>query len=149
MINLRIDKNGYKAKPNGYEIAKISNRLSDITAKEIPFNEFCSLIGEQGYSFCVSDLKDDILKLKKYSKVQILFKELKNGKDKYILTEFCDDYINYKTITKKNISTNVNAFMKATAIAFAISLYFSPVAGALYSITVGRIIALATPCGVS
>lgn len=55
MINLRIDKTGYKAKPNGYEIAKISNRLSDMTTKEIPFEEFSSLVGEQGHSFCVSD----------------------------------------------------------------------------------------------
>lgn len=55
MINLRIDRLCYKVKPNSYEIAKISNRLSDMIAKEIPFNEFCSLIGEQGHSFCVSD----------------------------------------------------------------------------------------------
>ena len=36
-----------------------------------------------------------------------------------------------------------------TPIAFAISRYFSPVASALYSITVGSIIAFAIPCGVS
>ena len=37
----------------------------------------------------------------------------------------------------------------STPIALAISRYFSPVASALYSITVGRIMAFATPWGVS
>ena len=37
----------------------------------------------------------------------------------------------------------------STPIARAISRYLPPVASALYSITVGRIIAFATPCGVS
>ena len=38
---------------------------------------------------------------------------------------------------------------KAPASKFTEHLYFSPVAGALYSITVGRMIAFATPWGVS
>lgn len=63
----------------------------------------------------VTVLKEDILKLKKYPKVKKLFDNIKTQKDKYILTESCDDYISYKTITKKNISSNVNAFIKATA----------------------------------
>ena len=37
----------------------------------------------------------------------------------------------------------------ATPMARAISRYFSPVQSALYSITIGSIIAQATPCGVS
>ena len=57
MINLRIDKVGYGAKPKALEIAKISNRLSETEAKSIEFTEFCSLAGEQGHSFCVSDLQ--------------------------------------------------------------------------------------------
>jgi len=55
MLNLRIDKFGYKAKPNSYEIGKISNRLSKSVTKEVAFDEFCMLVGEQGHSFCVSD----------------------------------------------------------------------------------------------
>ena len=45
-------------------------------------------------------------------------------------------------------STDISS-TPSTPIAFAISLYFSPVHSALYSITIGSIIAHATPCGVS
>ena len=55
MVNLRIDKYVYAHKPNKYEVAKISNRLSESDAKEISFDEFCTLVGEQGHSFCVAD----------------------------------------------------------------------------------------------
>lgn len=63
----------------------------------------------------VSVLKEDILKLKKYPKVQRMFRELK-GEGKYIISESCEDYVNYNTIKKNGITSNVNAFMKATAI---------------------------------
>ena len=55
MVNLRIDKYGYAYKPNRNEIAKISNRLSESYAKEVAFDKFCTLVGEQGHSFCVAD----------------------------------------------------------------------------------------------
>lgn len=60
-------------------------------------------------------LLEDVRKLKKYRKVQDFLGKIRNNEE-YISMESCSDYVCYNTIRKKNISSNVNAFMKATAI---------------------------------
>lgn len=54
-MKIKIDSIGYKSKPQNF--SEINNRLADIPATEIAFDDFCDLVGESGYAFCVSDFK--------------------------------------------------------------------------------------------
>ena len=60
MFNLRIDRRGYSFKPTGYEIAKISNRLSDKTERntvvKLKEKEYCTL------DEAVKELEDNLQK---------------------------------------------------------------------------------------
>ena len=60
-------------------------------------------------------LIDDIKKLRNYDKVKKFIADLKTNEE-YILTSPCRSYIDFNTMIKKGITSNVNAFMSATAI---------------------------------
>ena len=62
----------------------------------------------------VSVLIEDLEKISEYYKARYVLKTLKEGE--YIKSDFENTYIDFETILKRNISTNVNAFMKATTL---------------------------------
>lgn len=52
-MKIRIDTIGYKKKPKSF--GSISTRLENTVAKEINFDYFCELVGNEGHAFCVAD----------------------------------------------------------------------------------------------
>ena len=59
---------------------------------------------------------DDLKKVKNINKVKWFFKKFKKSDNEYILSEPTKLYVSYEIMAKREITTNVNGFMSATAL---------------------------------
>lgn len=79
MYSVRIDNRGFDKKPTNIEIIKINKRLSENAAVCVNWDEFCSLVGEKGHSFCVSDFSGNIRRKEFFSSQQIFALDFDGG----------------------------------------------------------------------